>query len=202
MVLNTQQWISTIVHASTLQDPFCTSTMQELPHATTTQESLWCSIPNNKSAQSSMLPRHRTISTLPKCQNFFSLVPRVYYGAQYQTINQCSRPYFHNVGPFPHFHGIGTSPFQFQESLWCLIPNNESTQSFMFPWYRTLFALPRCRNFPTLPRCRNHYGAQYPTTNQHNRPCFHGIGPFPHFHSVKTSSLLFQESIMVLDTKQ
>ena len=203
MVLNTQQRISTIIHASTLQDPFCTSTMQELPHATTTQESLWCSIPNNRLAQSSMLPRYRTISTLPRCRNFVSLVPRVYYGAQYPTTDQHNRPYFHSVGPFPHFHGVGIYPFLFQESLWCLIPSNESAQSSMFPWYKTFSTLPQCRNFSTLPRHRNHYGVQYPTTYQHNRPCFHGIGPFPHFHGVKTFPHFHNARIiMVLDTQQ
>ena len=125
MVLDTQQRISTIIYAFVVQDLLQTSTVQELLHTSTAQESLWCSIRNNGSAQSSMLPRYRTLSTLP-----------------------------------------------------------------------------RCRTFPTLPWCRNHYGAQYPTTDQHNCPCFHSIGPFPHFHNVGTSSFLFQESIMVLDTQQ
>ena len=125
MVLDIEQWISTIFYASMVQDPFHTSTMQEL-----------------------LLSYSRSL-------------------------------------------------------LWCLIPNNESAQSFMFPWYKTFSTLPQCRNFFTLPQCKIHYGVRYPTTYQHNHPCFHSIGPFPHFHGVKTFPHFHNARIiMVLDTQQ
>ena len=62
---------------------------------------------------------------------------RNYYGARYPTTDYHNCICFHGVGPFPHFHGVGTSHLLFQESLRYLIPNNGSAQSSMLPWYRT-----------------------------------------------------------------
>ena len=102
-------------------------------------ELLWCLIPNNESAQSSMLPR---------CRNFSPLVRGIIMVLD--TQQRISLLCFHSVGPFPHFHGLGTSPLLFWELLWCLIPNNRSTQSSMLPRCRTLSTLPRYRNFSPL----------------------------------------------------
>ena len=47
----------------------------------------------------------------------------------------------------------------------------------------------------------NHYGSRYPTTEQHNLSCFCCVGPYPQFHSGRTSGLLFQESLWWLIPK-
>ena len=104
-----------------------------------------------------MLPRYWSLFALTWCRNFPTLPQRRnHYDAQYPTTDQHNRPCFLGIGPFQHFHSVGTSPLLFLESLWCLTPNNGSAQSSMLPWYRTLSTLPWCRNFSTLPQRRNH----------------------------------------------
>ena len=161
-----------------------------------------------------MLPRYRTLSTLPRCRNFSTLPWRGnHYGAWYPTTDQHNRPCFHSVGTSPRYHSIGIY-------YGARYPNNRSTQSSMLPWCRNfpmlprrrnlisplkgnISTLPRCRNFSILLRHKNHYATRYLTTNQHNRPCFHGIGTFLHFHGVGTSPLYHGVGIiMVLDTQQ
>ena len=47
-----------------------------------------------------MLPRWKTLSTLPWCRNFFTLPQRRnYYGAQYPTMDQYSHPCFRGIRP-------------------------------------------------------------------------------------------------------
>ena len=75
---------------------------------------------------------------------------RNHCNAWYLTTDQHNLPCFHGVGPFPHFRDVGTSPLLFLESLWCLIPNTGSAQSFTFPRGRTISTLPQCRNFSSL----------------------------------------------------
>ena len=188
MTLDTQQLITTIFYASTVLDPFHTFTVQEL---------LWCSIPNNESTQFSILPQCMTLYTLPRCWNFSTLrQSRNLCGARYPATDQHNRPSFHDIGPFPYFHGLGTSHLFFQESLWCFILNKGLAQSSMLSRYRTLSTLPWRRNFSTFPWHRNHYVARYPTMDKHNLLCFHSVGPLPHFHDVGTSPpFLVQESL-------
>ena len=153
------------------------------------QESLWCLILNNGLAHSSMFPQYRTLSALPQCRNFSSLVLGIIMVLNTQQwisiiLYACTM-----LDPFHDFHDVGTSPLLFLEWLWYLIHNNGLALSSMLPWCWTLSTLPQCRN---LSSCfRIHYGAWYLTTDQNNLLCFHGDGPFPHFHCVGTSPLLF-----------
>ena len=109
MVLNSQKRIRTIFYASTVQDPFHTSKVQKLL-LFYSRSLLQCLIPNNKSAQSSILPRCRTLSTLPRCRNFSSLILGIIMVLDTPTTNQHNLLCFHGVGPFPQFHSVGTSP--------------------------------------------------------------------------------------------
>ena len=85
------------------------------------------------------------------------------------------------------------SPFKgsFQKSLWCLIPNNGSAQSFMLPQRRAHSTLLRCSNFSTLI-----LGIiMVHDTKKWISICFHGVGSFLHFHSIGTSPFFFEESL-------
>ena len=138
-----------------------------------------------------MLPQYRTLSKLSRCRNFFSLVLGVIMVLNTPTTNQHNRTCFHGVGPFPHFHDVGTSLRFHSVGIYygAQYPNNGLAQSSMLPQYRTLSKFPWCKNFSLV------LGVimvlDTPIMDQHNRPCFHGIGPFPHFHGVGTSPLMF-----------
>ena len=105
-----------------------------------------------------MLPQYRTLSKLPRCRNFFSLVLGVIMVLNTPTTNQHNRTCFHGVRPFPHFHGVGTSLRFHSVGIYygAQYPNNGLAQSSILPRYRTLSTVPQCRNFSTLPQCRNH----------------------------------------------
>ena len=107
IVLDTQQWINTIFFASTMQDPFCTSTVQELLLHFTKQNHYATRYPT-KDKRNLLFPRCRSLSTLPCCRNFYPLPRRrIHYGARYPTTDKHNIFCFHGVGPFPNFHGVG-----------------------------------------------------------------------------------------------
>ena len=145
MVFHTQQWINAIFYASMAQKSFHTCTMQEPPPLI--QESLWCLIPSNGLAQTSMLPLHRTFPTLPRFRIFSSFVLGIIMALD--TQQWISTIVYASIaqGPYPHFHVVGTSTLLFQKSLWWLI---SIPQSFLLPRCRTFFTHPWCRNFSSL----------------------------------------------------
>ena len=172
----------------------------------------FCTLPWRRNF--SMLPRHRNhysawyrttnqhnllhfhdARSVRRCRNFSTLLRhRNDCGARYLTTDLHNCPCLYGIGSFLHYHGVGTSHFLFQESLEYLIPNNRFAQSSMLPWYR---------NFSTSTQSRNHYGARYLTIDKHNLLCFHGVGSFPHFRVVGTSTRFHSVGIiMVLDTQQ
>ena len=162
-----------------------------------------------------MLPQYRTLSALPQCRNFSSLVLGIIMVLNTQQWISIIFYACTMLDPFHDFHGVGTSPLLFLEWLWYLIHNNGLALSSMLPWCWTLSTFPQCRNLSSCFRIhygawylttdqnnllclelllfcsRNHYGAWYPTKNQHNILFFDCVGPFPHFHDVGTFVLLF-----------
>ena len=205
MVLNAANQLSTTALPQR-RNPFHTSTVQKLLHASMAQESfmvldvanLWHSMHPTNSIQPSVLPWRRNL-----------------YGTRRSQPAQYNPPRFHGVRTISTLswcRNYSMHPWR-RNLLWYSMKPTSLLQPFTLPWRRNLLwylvqptssiqpsTLPQCRNFSTLPwqrnllrfllqptssiqpskfpRCRFFYGTRYTQPTRYNLPHTWRRNPF------------------------